>query len=96
MSWSTDNISLAKRILVLGALVGMLVLAIMVQPASAAPCHEIYKEYYEEPELINWCGYLYNTCSHIYREGCQTSWYTTELGPCCGGCVPGGWCSECC
>jgi hypothetical protein len=85
MRWTAENVALTRRIIALSALVAALVVILQVQPAYAAPCQAITKDYYEEPELINWCGYLVNSCSHIDRYGCETPWYVLELGPCCGG-----------
>ena len=87
MGTQNEMISLVRRVIALSFAVVALVLAIRVTPASAAPCREVFIDYYQEPELINWCGYKYNTCDHVYTDtsACSsTSYFTSETGACCG------------
>ena len=85
MNLNTETRSLGIRLLALTAMVGVLGALVVAEPAWAAPCREIWVDYYEEPELINLCGTTVNTCTQIIREGCQTHYSVAELGDCCGG-----------
>ena len=95
MKLSRETISLLKRAVILSLLVSGFVSLNAGSPV-AAPCREIYTDYYEDPELTTWCGYKINLCYHIYRYGCRTDYQVTETGPCCDtGNDPGGPLCDC-
>jgi len=97
MSFSPETTSVIRRFVVLCLLITGFVFTVNAKAAVTAPCHEVYIDYYAEPELINWCGYRYNTCTHVYRDGCYTSPYMiSSTGACCAnGNDPGGPLCDC-
>lgn len=85
---------LKNRLMALVFLVGALTFTMMVDTAEATACREVLRDFYEEPELLNWCGYRYTACFGVFWEGCNTPYFVTDLGPCCGTCCSGceGYC----
>src|ERR1043165_1611600 len=86
---------IARRLAVLVALVGCLVLVLMVKPAAAIPCQETITTYYSDSQCTQWEGQKKTFCtkqSPVCSGSCTSQWKTVDYQECCGceSCYPTG------